>query len=129
VTDQRFGAFDVDEGTTRILRTPTASPIQDEDGVPIPGSAVDACTFTLYDQITKAIINEHEDEDILNTGGGTWLTSGEWALELTPDDNVILDDTLPFESHIALVEYEYNGGKKGKFEAVLNVRNLVKVPE
>jgi hypothetical protein len=95
---------------------------------PIPGSALTAMTMTLSNAATGAIINGREDANILGTNGGSVDPAGNWLLELTPNDMVILDNTQETEVHLLLIEWVRTGGKKGKSVIVLTVGNLSKVP-
>lgn len=104
--------------------------ITEEDGVTvIPVGTLTALTLTLYaDDAAKTIINGRNAQSILGVNGGSVDGLGELTLTLAPADNAILDTDLPFERHIALLQWEWGTGKKGKFELVLIVRNLAKVP-
>lgn len=124
MSHQRFGVFEVDEECSLKIRTIAGDPVHDENGDAIPGGSITACTLKLYDSVSGTLLRE---EATLIGNGGTWDSSGNFALLLDPPDNVILDDTKAFETHVALIEFEYPIGK-GKIEAVINVRNLVKVP-
>lgn len=87
----------INEGTTAIVicvfqddQTP-ANPV-------VPNSAV----YTLYDKSTGAIINSRNAVAVPTSGAtGT--------IELTPADNVILDDGKSLEEHRLYVKYTYNG--------------------
>jgi hypothetical protein len=82
----------------------------------VPNSA----TYTLYDKKTKAIINSREDVAIPGLAANV-------DLELEPDDNVIIDDTLDVEQHVLFVEWVYDTDKQGKEELTFDVINLEKV--
>jgi hypothetical protein len=114
----------IDERTTQRI---TAT-MKDEAGAVLPAASVTACTFTLYVLGSLAIINSRDDVNILNANGGTWGAAGEFALELVPADNAIADAALSYEDHVALIEWTYTGGKQGREEVVLTVRNMAKVP-
>ena len=104
--------------------------LTEEDGVaPIPGGTLTTLTLTLYaDDAAQTIINGRNAQDILNANGGTVNGAGVLTLTLAPADNAILDTDLPYERHIALLQWAWGVGKQGKFDLVLIVRNLSKVP-
>lgn len=89
----------------------------DEDG-----SAVtpDSATYTLHDEDTKDIINSREDTAVPGLASST-------NLELTPDDNVLVDASKVYEVHILTIKWTYNTDKKGTQEYRFNVKNLTKV--
>ncbi len=101
-----------EEETGNIILTFT-----DKDGKPI---TPDSATYTLYDQKTKAIINSRENTAIPGLDATV-------NLELVPDDNLIIDDTLDIEEHVIFVQWVYNIDKQGKQESVFNVINLEKI--
>jgi len=108
------------EGATGIL----AFTVQDEDGVAIPGSSLDTCTLTLYDQRSREIINTQEDTDIKALVN----ESGVGSVELAPADTAIVNQRRALEVHVALIQWTYDGGAKaGKHEILHTVRNLAKV--
>lgn len=80
----------------------------------------DSGTYTLYNKKTKAIINSRDDTAIPGLAATV-------DLELEPDDNVIIDDTLDVEQHVLFVEWVYNTDKQGKQELTFDVINLEKV--
>jgi hypothetical protein len=100
-----------------------------EDGVtPIPGSTLSTLTLTLYcDDGNQTIINGRDDQNVLQQNGVGVDESGNLIWTLSQADLVILDDTLPFERHIALFEWTWPTSKAGKFECVFAVQNLAKV--
>lgn len=100
-----------------------------EDGVtPIPGSTLTTLVLTLYaDNGDLTIINDRDHQDVLQQNGVTVDEFGLLTWILDPLDLRILDDALPFERHIALLEWTWGVGRAGKFELVLVVRNLAKV--
>jgi hypothetical protein len=113
-----------EETTQRITAV-----IRDETGTVIPGSALTSLTLTLYAlDAQKTIINERERVSILNENGGSVSEGGALALLLTPEDQVIIDDTVEVERHVLLFEWIYDGGKTGRQELELKVVNLEKVP-
>lgn len=100
------------------------------DGVtPIPGSTLTTLTATLYtDDDAHTIINGRDNQTILGANGGSVDEFGAFILVLSPADNAILDDALPDERHTLLIQWTWPTNQAGKFEAILAVRNLVRVP-
>ena len=118
--------YSLDERTSgRIVGT-----ITEEDGVtPIPAGTLTTLVFSLYaDDGSNTIINSRSDVNILNTGPGAVTSGGILTLTLAPADNQILNDALPFERHILLLEWTWGSGKAGNHELILAVRNLQLVP-
>ncbi len=102
--------------------------VVDEAGSPLGSSALTTLKLTLYNLASGAIINSVNEVSILNAGRGTVDVSGNLVLTLLPADGVIVDDTLKFERHLALIEWTYAGGtKSGSKEIEFKVRNLVQV--
>ena len=113
----------VESQTTRVTGT-----LKDEKKNPIPAGSINTLTLTLYDRRTGNIINSRDGMDILNVNGGTVVGQGDFALELSPGDMVIVDSGLSREVHIALIKFTYGTGKSGAHEVEIAVVNLVKVP-
>ncbi len=121
-----------------VLRDPIAerttalitAVIKDELDQLIPGSALTALALTLYAlDLDRTIINSRDEQDILGVNGGAVDGSGNLSLELAPEDNEIVDDSIEVEEHVLLFEFTYGGGTKfGKQELLLKVVNLEKVP-
>lgn len=99
LTAPQWTSQPANEGATAILKVNLVDP----DGEAVPGSALDAVTFTLYDEVSGAIINNRQDEDLTNHVD----ENGLLTIELTPSDQVVLDDALSFEYHRALIRYSW----------------------
>jgi hypothetical protein len=76
-------------------------------------TTVTTITLTLYDKVTRSIINSRQDQNINNANNSTF-SSGVLTIELDADDSVISDtgrvsegDT---EDHIAKVTYTWSDG-------------------
>ncbi len=80
----------------------------------------DSATYTLYNEVTGAVINSRSAIVI-----GSLAASID--LELEPDDNVIVDSSKSLEAHILFVQWVYNTDKVGHEEYRFFVRNLTKV--
>lgn len=104
--------------------------ITEEDGVtPIPVGTLSTLALTLFvDDGADTIINGRNAQSVLNVNGGVVDSVGRLTMTLSPADNPIVNDALPFERHIALFEWTWGVGKAGKFSLVLIVRNLQQVP-
>jgi hypothetical protein len=118
--------FEVRERTTtRLTATVTAS-----DGVTaLPGSTLTTLTLTIYDSdASQTVIVDHRD--ILNAGDSTVDEAGALDVLLSPADVPIRNTALPFERHMALLEWSWGVSpvQYGKAELVLVVRNLSQVP-
>jgi hypothetical protein len=102
--------------------------IKDETGAIIPGASLSTLTVTLYDTATNAIINSRNNQSILGANGGSVDSSGNLAWIMDPADNVILNDALAQEIHVALLVWTYAAGaKRGEYEIALIVPNTVRV--
>ena len=99
--------------------------IKDAAEVVIPLSSIDACTLTLYDQATRAIINSRQAQDVLNANGTTiHATSGLLTCDLNAADNVFVGEKAK-ERHVALFKFTYSTTKTGIAQVFLDV---VRVP-
>ena len=105
--------------------------ITDEDGAPVPKSAMDSIVGTIYVQATGDAVNGRDHVSILDDNGGTYHATagtGEWLL--TPSDMEVVDANAKDgqdEIHVVLVEYTYAGGtKSGSEELHLAVRKVQK---
>ena len=110
--------------TAELLAT-----ITEKDGeTPVPLSALDDVTLTLFVEKTGAIINSRTASDIKNANGGTvHATTGLLTLLLSPNDMVVVLDDQRFEMHIALIEWRYDTTEKGGQEISFRVQNFAKV--
>jgi hypothetical protein len=95
----------------------------DDTGVAIPGADVDACTLTLYEKLTGAIVNGVSASNILNTGRGTWDANGNLEVQLGPSDNTIVG-SADIETHVAKILYTYNTDVVGRLDVEFSVRDL-----
>lgn len=121
VPDATVGPFR--EATTAVI---TATLMDTADPpVAIPGSAMAAVTYTLYSEADPFdIINSRDHVDILaNVDSDGLLT-----LELTPDDNLMVDEDELTEYHRLLLEWTYNSTRQGNAEIRVVVQNVLKVP-
>lgn len=103
----------VAEGTTPLLSATFTS-----DGVtPV---TVSAAALTLYDYRSSTIINARSAVDLL-----PFISAGVLTFWLDPEDTVIVHANSHEETHIARIDFEWNGGtRKGVHEIEHKVHNL-----
>jgi hypothetical protein len=98
------------------------------DGItPLPGATLSTLVLTLY--VIKADGTDsliRTSQNILNANNVTVSAGGVITWTIQPADTTLVED-IPFERHIALVEWTWPSGQ-GKHEFVLVVRNLHRVP-
>jgi len=104
--------------------------LKKEDDTALAAAELSTLTLTIYAlDAARTIVNAVTTVNILNTGRGTIDAAGLLTLILTPDDNQILDSTLPEERHVLLMQGTYASGVKAtRHEVVVTVLNLGKVP-
>lgn len=116
------------EGKTVFLR----AKVVDEEDSPVPKAMIDALTVTLYDVGSGAIINSRDNQNILDTNGGSLhATSGDLLLEFSPADMVIVSTVPPqprYEHHVARIEWGYNATRNGSCDIEFRVENMEKEP-
>jgi hypothetical protein len=118
----------------RVLERTTclySAQLTDEAGDAIAAANLSTLTLTLYDQVSKAIINARDDQDVLNANNVTVDASGNLQWTLQPDDNPIIGARRAglTETHIALFEWTWNAGsKQGRHEVTIEVQQIEKVP-
>ena len=96
------------EGSSGVYR----AIIVDENGRPVP--VVNSIKATLYDISSSTIINRRKEQDVNNINGGTLdINTGQFVLQLTPQDNVVLDQRRDFEDHVLRLEFTYNSQLPG----------------
>lgn len=112
----------INELTTSLY----SSTLYKEDGItPLNGDDIDTMSLTFYDQKTDQLINRPAKQNVLNLNGVTIGTDGKLSWVLDREDNVIIDDALTYENHVALFEYTYASGERGGFhDVMIFVRNL-----
>ncbi len=100
----------------------------DEDNAAINGTLLDTLKLTLYAKGSGTIINNRSAQDVLNANNVTVDSSGKISFQLQGSDNVLLDITKSYESHIALFEWSWSAGtKSGAHEIEFKVENLLKI--
>ena len=70
-------------------------------------------TLTLYDELTSAVINSRNDQDILDDNGGSITAAGVLTLKLQAADNCVCGSIAAgrTESHIARVKFTWTDGE------------------
>lgn len=96
----------VREGATAVISTT----IRDLEGAALGSADLDTLTLTLWDEATQGIINDRDDQDVLNTNGGTLDADGAFELRLDPDDTVVVNDFLRLEWHEAILTWTWQTG-------------------
>ena len=86
--------------------------LTDEGGVLVPKVQLVSTVATLFATKGQGIINGRNGQSVLDANNGTVSTAGELTLNLTPLDNVIIDDTKEVESHELLLTWVYDSGNK-----------------
>lgn len=87
--------------------------IVDENGAPVAKAAVDGLTIDLYNDADGTHINGREDQDILDTNGGTYgATNGRVEFTFQSADNPILGTPARGrrEPHTARFTLTWGGG-------------------
>jgi hypothetical protein len=116
----------VPEGATRVLTLT----FLDEFDAPIGSATLTTLKLTLYEEVTKAIINSRTHQSILGVNGGSVSAGGVLTLNLGALDNVVkrvADGSV--ETHVALLEYTWDTGTKANLvEIYFPVGNVVLVP-
>lgn len=95
----------------------------DEKQAPVPAATLTSLTLSLYDRITGTYINSRNLQNVLNANNVTVDTTGNIVWQIQPGDNIILDDSLLTETHIALFEAIWPNGRVDH-EVELVVRNI-----
>lgn len=114
LTDTSGTIVHVDEGESATLKSAV---LYDASDSALTKAAIVTCTVTLLDAaIDGTVINSRDDQDILDTNGGTLTdVDSEVTLELAlgPSDNPINDSTVEAgqtESHYLIIEWTWSGG-------------------
>lgn len=101
--------------------------LKDHAGDAIAGSVLTTMTLTLYDEATGDIINSKNGTNVKNANGVTISEAGALAWIMESDDNSIVTSTSVVEHHVALFQWTWSSGKKGKHEVDIFVENLTKI--
>ncbi len=103
--------------------------VKDDVGVAIPAADLTTLTLTLYQKSDRTtIINSRDAQNILNANNVTVDSSGNLVWLMQPADNIVSDQDLDKESHIALFQYTWNSGvKRASHPVEIMVHRVVKV--
>lgn len=116
------------EGKTAFI----TAELVDQADLPIVKANINALTLTLYDMATLGLINSRDNQNILDTNGGSLhATDGTLTIELSPLDMVIVSALNPpprYEHHVARIEWTYNTTRKGSCDIEFRVENSQKEP-
>lgn len=78
--------------------------VEDDDGNALPASSLVSLTCTLYDGASKNILNSRDAQNIKNLNGGAVDARGNFTLQLTAADMVIVDARKPELSEIHVLQ-------------------------
>jgi hypothetical protein len=84
----------------------------DQDGDPIPSSALDALYLTVYDIATETKLNDRDRQSVLNENDVTVNGSGELEWEMQSADNALVTPAKALEQHMFVFEFEWDGGAR-----------------
>lgn len=116
----------INEGASAVYEADIAEGIGDT-ATAING--VTAMKMKLFDQLTGVLVRK--SSNVLSSGEGGSISDGNhFKMEFRGSDNVVLNQRLPEEDHVALFEFQYPSGtstRDGKIAFVVRVRNLGKV--
>lgn len=101
--------------------------VNDENGAPIPASAMNSVTLTLYVVHTGAVVNGRNAQSVLNANQVTISEAGAVAWALQVADTAIADSTRKMEVHRALFVFTWNTSRKKTYEVDFEIENLGKL--
>lgn len=102
--------------------------ITDDQGLPIPAASLTELLLTLTVIRSNGTITFlRADQPAINANNVTVDANGVLVWSIQVADTTLVED-LPAERHIALFEWGWGTGRKGKHELVLVVKNLTAVP-
>jgi hypothetical protein len=100
----------------------TSGPLTDEDGAVVAGSILSSATLTLYDERTGTIINSRNKQNVNQANDVTISDAGVVSWLLKPADNVIVNNKLIRETHVAVFDFRWDAGES---RAVHDMKILV----
>lgn len=100
--------------------------LKDKAGVVVPLAALTDILLTLRDRATGAVINDRDAVSVKNADGGTFhATSGLFTMIFDELDNVLNDETLAIEEHVATFTATWAGGDhQHSWDVIVRVKNL-----
>lgn len=102
----------------------------DQDGItPLGSDRVETLTLSLYViQTDGSLYYFRNAQDVLNTNNVTLDPDGHLLWLIQTSDTTIIEP-VPFERHVALFSWSWEGGTKvGRQEVIIVVQNLTEVP-
>lgn len=107
----------------------------DQQGVAVAGTRVTGITLTLWDLETgvlstspqEGIINGRSDDDVLGSGEASVDADGVFVLQLSADDNAIVNSRRQVERHRALLKFTWTADEaigSTNVEIEIEVENL-----
>ena len=105
--------------------------LYDATAVALVKASIITLTVTLLDQLTGAVINSRNAQDILDANGGALATDGTLVLRLQPLDNTNVNATPvgEIEKHEVTIKWTWNDGvlvadRTGKHTFILRIAPL-----
>lgn len=98
--------------------------LRDQDGTPVPDSALTSLTLSLVDTFTQVVINNLSNQNILNRDRGTVDSGGNLTVTLSPEDMAMPETVAPFIQRSMILSYGVIGGLVGALRRDFIVRNL-----
>jgi hypothetical protein len=99
----------------------------DQLGVGVPATSLVSLKLTLTDKNSGTVINNRNAQNILNASNVTVDSSGNFVWTVLPADNIIIDDTLTVETHVALFQATWGTTGGLNFAIEIQVRNLSRI--
>jgi len=117
--------------TLQVIEGSTAdftATLVDDNGNPVPLASLTSLQLTYEDDFTGTVINSRQDQDVLNTNNCTFgVTDGLFTWHIQPEDTVVLDSNLRFETHSAILTWVWSGGSnQQRYQFYLQVENVGK---
>jgi hypothetical protein len=94
------------EATTAVYE----SQLIDETAMTVPSAELGTLTLTLYDKLTKAIINGRSAQDIFNLNNGIISPSGMMTFTFQLGDTIFINPRFKYEHHIGLFLFTWFDG-------------------
>jgi len=117
------------EGASALYR----GTLVDETGIAIPAGQITDMRLLLYNASSSEgdVINERDGSTNVLTDPASGVTmhatNGLVTWQLSPEDNPIADHSLPYERHVALLQFDFGTNGRGWHEIVMHVANRRKL--
>ena len=103
--------------------------LKDENGAAISSSVLTTFTLTLYDRLTRAIINGRNVQNVLNANQVTLDSDGHLRWVWLPADQTMINPNKVIEEHVGLFEAKWTDGagrpRQAEHEVIFNVARKV----